>query len=646
VAAAGRGQAGDAFQAAVDREAAAFWTTVFDHGLEQETGWLVVSAGRAAVPYLLRLGESNLSLRLLEQVINRDQSPGTTAALLPVLRQLAEDARGSDDGTGAGLLVARALADIDPDASERQLRSLLTAALARDDYRSASPISLYLVNNYLRAGRLTEALAMAGERMEYTRRAGLGPWTQLQDEALRLQILNQQGHAGEVLAEVTRLRQQIAELPEQSDQPDAAVPYNVRELILDTGRSAALRLKRWEDALALNAEFQESMRRRGASAFEIARYRFNDYTPLLRLGRIAEARSLLLDCREIDERENNTYELGKDLTALADVEDEAGHGQDAIGLQRDALRYCYLAGEADTIAASHHNLGNYLASYAADHRQALAHHLAAALLRAVTGSDGSDRSLRAALKDMIDLPDEAAAPASVSELCDIVGEVPGVRLDRLLAQHTDNPSGVQGAFGALLAQARTLADPNTMFAGHLAAWDPVIAGIIAARGGDDQARAAVEQHLAERQDSADWAKLAAVLRAILRAILYGQHATSLPGDLDQIDTAIARRAQAALSGDIQIPEQLWQALPLIGMIGSVVDAAHGDQDAANRVADTLTEMGNNNDWAPLAGALRRILGGDRAPALADGLNPVSAAAVATILSHLPGAPPATAPQTP
>ena len=171
----------------------------------------------------------------------------------------------------------------------------------------------------------------------------------------------------------------------------------------------------------------------------------------------------------------------------------------------------------------------------------------------------------------------------------------------------------------------------------------MIAGITAARGGDDQARAAVEQHLAERQDSADWGKLAAALRALLDS----DAGASLPGDLDQIDTAIIRRAVAALSGDIQIPGQLWQALPLTGLISTVVTAAYGDQAATRQVTDTLTQLGNDKDWVLLASALRRILAGDRGPALADGLDPAFSAAVATILAHLP--PPAltmTAPEAP
>ena len=642
VAAAGRARAGQAFQAAVDREAAAFWNTVFEQARERETGWLIVRAGRAAVPYLLRLGERRLALTLLEQVLHRDQSPSTIAALLSVLRQLADAAQGSDDETAAGLLLARALGNIDLDASSHQLRSLLTAAVIHSDYGQASTIAVFLINNYMNSGRLTEALTLADEMADYTRRAGFGPWTQLADERVRLQILTMQGHADQALAEVTRLRHQITEMPEESDQPEVAEPYNVREGILDTGRSAARALRRWKESLALNAELLESMESRGASALEIARCRFNDYGSLLRLGRIDEARALLLECREIDEREHNTYMLGKDLGALADVEDKAGHGQDAIDLERSALPYEYLAGDVGNIAVSHHNLGNYLARHAADHPQALAHHLAAALLRSLTGTEGAGRSLAAAALDLAQLPHGASAAPSVSVLCGIVGEVPGVHLDRLLAQLAE-PAAIQDALDALLAQVRVPADLSAGLAGHVAAWDPVIAGITAARGGDDQARAAVEQHLDQRQDSADWGKLAAVLRALLR----GEAGASLPEDLDQVDTAITRRALASLSGDIQIPGQLWLALPVTGLIGRVVNAVYGDQDAARQVTDTLTKLDNDSALAALATALRRIVAGDRTPALADGLDPVFSAVVTTILTHLPSpSPTVTAPETP
>ena len=51
---------------------------------------------------------------------------------------------------------------------------------------------------------------------DYTRQAGLGPWTQLNDEVQRLQVLNVMGHARRVLDEVTRLRGHMATLPATS----------------------------------------------------------------------------------------------------------------------------------------------------------------------------------------------------------------------------------------------------------------------------------------------------------------------------------------------------------------------------------------------------------------------------------------------
>jgi hypothetical protein len=91
---------------------------------------------------------------------------------------------------------------------------------------------------------------------------------------------------------------------------------------------------------------------------------------------------------------------------------------------------------------------------------------------------------------------------------------------------------------------------------------------------------------------------------------------------------------------------LWQAIPITGLIGVVVRAAGGDQDAASQLTDTLTSWDNDSGLSPLAGALRRILDGGRAPALADGLDPAASAVVATILAHVPPAPTAIAPEAP
>jgi hypothetical protein len=70
----------------------------------------------------------------------------------------------------------------------------------------------------------------------------------------------------------------------------------------------------------------------------------------------------------------------------------------------------------------------------------------------------------------------------------------------------------------------------------------VIAGLIAARAGDEQARAAVEQHLAKRTRFAEWARLVGTLRTLLD----GPNGPGLLDRLDKIDAAITARALAAL----------------------------------------------------------------------------------------------------
>jgi hypothetical protein len=71
----------------------------------------------------------------------------------------------------------------------------------------------------------------------------------------------------------------------------------------------------------------------------------------------------------------------------------------------------------------------------------------------------------------------------------------------------------------------------------------------------------------------------------------------------------------------------------------MVTAAYGDKAMARRLADPLTRMGTDSELAPLAGALRRILDGERAPALVRDLDPIPAAVVITILFHVPPASP-------
>ena len=310
VAAAGRARAGQAFRDVVDTELGTYWRAVARYALDREgedrTTGLVVRAGLAAAPYLMRREEWSTAVSLLERAFHRDPSRATAAAVLAALHVIAATGQ---DLVAAGVL-ARVLELIDPTAAEGHTRAILEVAVARGDYRSASVAAGRMIEIYHHSGRLAEALALTEQKLGYTRQAGLGPWTQLSDEVQRLQVLNEMGRADQVLAEVHRLRAHMRALPAGSDQHEAYYPWNVREALLDTGREAALRLGRWDDVLDLNAAVAASQRDRGAPASEIARTRFNDYGPLISLGRIDDVLALLLECRRTFEKAHDMALLG------------------------------------------------------------------------------------------------------------------------------------------------------------------------------------------------------------------------------------------------------------------------------------------------------------------------------------------------
>ncbi|MHC4917298.1 MAG: CHAT domain-containing protein, partial [Planctomycetota bacterium] len=197
VAQAGCAAAGDDFRAAVDAELAAFWMAVYRHGRREEMdggGGLVVRAGRSAAPYLLRRERWEEAATLLDRLIKRDRSLGTAAAVLPLLRRIAAATEGTKEGLqNAGVLAEALLVTGRWQEAEAMMRDIAHRAAARDEFHTASTAMGFVINILLSTGRAEEALALVEEMKGYTRRAGLGPWTQLADETNRLQLLNALG---------------------------------------------------------------------------------------------------------------------------------------------------------------------------------------------------------------------------------------------------------------------------------------------------------------------------------------------------------------------------------------------------------------------------------------------------------------------
>jgi hypothetical protein len=387
------------------------------------------------------------------------------------------------------------------------------------------------------------------------------------------------------------------------------------------------------------------MKERGATAWKMAQAAFNDYGPLRALGRLDKARALLLWCRDVDEANHDISGLAKDLGALADIEDELGHGEASIALQRNSLRLTYTTGDITSIGVSHYNLADYLGRYTHQSDLAWAHRLAGAVIAYQTNS-GLLHGRLSTIARMLHMSDAPPPPATFDQVCAIVDQIDGVHLAALSARLPRRAQDEQAALDEVLALARAI--PAELVADvprYLREWEPVISALVAtvdalrnkngAPGGAEgaqhqQAAAFLDQALDSHAKTNDWADLTAVLRRVRAG---DRDRAALAAGLDEIDTAILARTLAALDDSDPIDPTLWATVgngdspdeiygaEMQELLATVVAAAQGSRPAAESVGPILDQMSEHPERAALAGALRAILDGDRSPTLTAGLNP-------------------------
>ncbi|HET9255291.1 MAG TPA: AAA family ATPase [Pseudonocardiaceae bacterium] len=434
--------------AAVDAQLAAWWIGVADGwAIElphdaQEASQLMLRASVAGARYLLRQHDWNAASCLLERALIRNgYAPATSAAVLPSLRRIAEATGAAKDLTVLGA----ALRKLDSGEAETLLRRAYDQAAVSGEHELASTTTGELVTLLRDQGRLREALVLAEVKIQHTAHAGFGFWTQLSDQGRRLQILTLLDEHEQVLRDLPALRAQMAELAGERADNDRVNPWNVQEGVLGVGRLSALALERWDETLTLNDEIVSTQRRRGASRYEIARTRFNDHLPLLRLGRLADVDLLLHECQEAFDAAGDSTRLATVYAARADLEDKHDNAAGAVDLQRTSLRLCYLHPEPREISAAHHNLARYLSRAAGNPAEQGAHHLAAAVLNHLSGdTDKPTRPLGA-------LP----LPTTLSELTRLVEAHDGVRFGHLLSSLCPDPATAGQALTEILTTVAT-----------------------------------------------------------------------------------------------------------------------------------------------------------------------------------------------
>jgi hypothetical protein len=478
------------------------------------------------------------------------------------------------------------------------MRDLIALGVAQGKYRLASGAAEVLLNLLLDGGRLEEALQAAEEKAGYTRQAGLGPWTQLLDEATRLQVLTAMGRNDEVLAAVESLRAKMAALPIERNAEEAAYPWNVREVLIATGHAAAQSSGRWELALALNAEAVKLRRDRGADALEVARSRFYGYGPLLRMGRYDDARDLLMRCRAVFEDERHVRMLGEVYGALADLEDKTGGRDAAVAFQEVALGYNYQAGVPASCAISHNNLANFLMRQGAELATVLAHRLAAAAI-ALQMQSGQLPSRVHNLANS-DLP---PTPLAFAEVAQRVEAIEGVRFralfERLPRTAPDGDSAIAAVWQMVVEEKRRRDEQKKRQDAVLASAPAAVRAAFELEG--DESSAALRAALAELPEAESIA-----LRQRLR--------------------------EAGLIGGSTGPD-MTQVLREFEPLLQHIAAAVSDESLRTEIDPELAD-GEQNGWR-LAEPVHRIWAGERdTEALTAGLDEQDTALIRRVLEIL------------
>jgi tetratricopeptide (TPR) repeat protein len=239
-------------------------------------------------------------------------------------------------------------------------------------------------------------------------------------------------------------------LPDPAGTNETVAIWNVRETLLDTGRSAALRLDEWQQALDFSREAQQSKKERGVPLLELASTAFNDHRPLCRLNRYAEAIELLRACRDVFERENSIEMLGKVFSALANLEDDLGRSVPAQQFEKTALRYKYAQSDPRGANISHFNLSNYITKGQGELREVLGHRTAAVLIAIATQSGDAAGDLAALARNLRDAGPEgrAALPVDFAALCAGVESVEGVRFREMIERLAGGPAECDEPFSA------------------------------------------------------------------------------------------------------------------------------------------------------------------------------------------------------
>ncbi|URM95131.1 CHAT domain-containing protein [Actinomadura madurae] len=608
----GRRLAGSETQGFVDQAAGSFWHEVFFDSFnlagEDRTAAGMMRAAESGIPYLVRAGEWQCVLPMLEMALHFDTSPAAAARMLPQLRQAVDRVDEAADRRHIERMLSQADARIDPAAAEQRVRNLYEAACREGEHRQASILAdvlIELLDSDER--RLSEALELCDEMIEHTLQAGYGPWTRLADECTRLALLAQREPGKSFLDEFFELRERAEELPLRSSVHEAEVPWKVKERLLKVGSNIALRSGAWSEAKDLGTELIAAMEKRGAAPRELAHSRLANSEALLHLGRHTEATAAVMACQEVFEREGDVSMLGRCRIILGRIESTANKG--SSDLLWEGLRHAYRARDVSAISYAHGVLAESL-SQGACRAESVSHAIAAALIDDLTSSARSPESkLRlASLLAETDLP----VPKDLNFLIEALDEVSGV-------QFADMTNGLgyewrdidERYFDLILKVKEESAHLFFDAQEFLALWEPVIAGIYLGFSGSKSISQEAGRMLDVHANEPVWATMIPILRDLLDGFITVDGITELhPVPAAIVARAFEVRRRSWDRSYVATSQYLWAARSLAPLFQAVVAGARGNKEIAAQAAENLDRFPAEPHMIMLAHGLRRILSRD------------------------------------
>ncbi|MCP4105183.1 MAG: tetratricopeptide repeat protein, partial [Desulfobacteraceae bacterium] len=349
--------------------------------------------GRRALTYVVRAGAYDELGSFAGELVISTRNPRQLQAIIAELQRIVEQVPQGETRWSVRTYLADALGR--SDQPEQSLSFYEQSANEAESARNWSDVG-WICQNWAIAFTISGRLVQAREvymRSANAKRKGDMPEINIigsELEAFRIDVM--QGKAKETLPEIEDRLDKIRDWWERhgkgetiAEVPDAELLARVFIGGLDIAEDATRVLENWLDCLNLLQEIETVKRSRGESEYEIARTRFNQYGPLMRLGRLSEAQAMLEGCLQVFRDANELTTQSTTLSALANIWKERGDLTRAIDLERQALSVKERMDDSEIRAISHGNLSSYL--YKDGQTEESANHtLARIIYNVVTGN--------------------------------------------------------------------------------------------------------------------------------------------------------------------------------------------------------------------------------------------------------------------